>query len=128
MEKFSEVHQRSKIESGGLDSISLILLALNELVSGSTEDELVLATKDIAEKVERIARAEEMSVSATPNSQRIGRLLSQLGFTRHGNHGSARRWHIAGTQLEAQAKSRGLELPQLTSHASSPMDDFPPVE
>ena len=106
-----------------MDSISLALYALWNLISGSASQNAVFATRQIADAIAEVARQEEADSSVIPSDvARIGALLGALGFDRAKHHGKARSWNISKSKVLEQAKSRGVQLQnEMDASRASPL-------
>ena len=112
MSLLAQTHQGLKAETGGQDTISLVLNAIDELLNTQGGEAIRLTAKQIAERSQVVAEREEMVDVAMllDNAQRVGRMLGGLGFKHAGSHGSARSWVITRNQLHQVAEARGVKL------------------
>jgi hypothetical protein len=126
----ADAHQSKKDEMGVYDALNLTLMALNQLVGN--EDQISISTKRILETINSLAARSDVDTSSIPSTtQRVGILLSQLGFPKDPSHGGARSWRISRKQLDERAKGRGIILPKVEKEdqdVSTPDWEGPPIE
>jgi len=108
-------HQGMKLDASGHDLVSLILMTVSELLGSSTQPFLTVPTKQIADLLREIGHREEVAevMDFCSNVQRVGRMLSSLGFKRDNSHGRARSWKLEHRTLQQIAQSRGIKLPTI---------------
>ncbi len=111
VESFAENYQLLRSDEQGVDSIAIALLAIGELIDESGRPSVVVSTEEILRRIRGIEIREGTDALADMTPQRTGLLLSRLGFTKGQGHGFKRSWVLKRSDLERQARARGVTIP-----------------
>ncbi len=112
LQQISEAYRSLKAENEEYDLLTLVVLAVHELVAEAKQN-VIVPTKVIAERVNRIASGDEVACFDLVNqheSQRVGALMSRLGFQKAASHGKNRSWQLSRRQVDQIAKARSIPL------------------
>jgi len=88
----------------------LFLEAMAEKFSPILGNSVTMATNEIANSITRLCDAKDITDEdlANAGNQRIGQLLSRLGFEKSSSHGARRSWNIDRTLVERHCKAHGI--------------------
>jgi hypothetical protein len=112
LQQISEAYRSLRAENEEPDLLTLVVLAVHELVAEAGQD-ITVHTKVIAEQVNRIANGDETScfeLVTTSETMRVGAMMGRLGFQKAASHGKNRSWQLRRRQVDQIAKARGITL------------------
>jgi hypothetical protein len=110
LQHISTSYRSLQAENEEYDLLTLVVLAAHELVAEAGAD-IIVATRVIAERVNQIANGDGHAWDTGPYEvQRVGYMMSRLGFEKSASHGRSRSWRLTRRKIEDIAKARGIPL------------------
>ena len=112
LQHISAAYRALQSENEEYDLLTLVVLAVHELVAEARQD-ITVPTKVITERVNRIANGDEDScfeLVTPPEIKRVGNMMGRLGFRKAASHGKNRSWELSRRQVDQIAKARGIPL------------------
>ena len=108
-------YQQQVQEVQGMDLIGLVLNALHGQLTDSGEPNIILPTALIVDAVKDHARSTDQETEEVHalDAQRVGSLLSRLGFPKAPSHGRKRSWMIGMDRVAEVADRRSHVLPKI---------------